>query len=65
VSKVIPILLGTLTRELDNTGNDDNNLDPGETWVFSGSYTVLQIDLDSNATNEIDNVSAGYIDNTA
>jgi len=44
----------TLTRQDDATGNDDDNLDEGETWVYTGSYTVLQSDID-----------AGSIENTA
>jgi len=44
----------TLTRQDDDPGNDDTNLDEGEIWVYTGSYTVQQSDLD-----------AGSIENTA
>ncbi|MFC1924978.1 ABC transporter substrate-binding protein, partial [Chloroflexota bacterium] len=43
-----------LTRQADDPGNDDTDLDEGETWVYTGSYTVQQSDLD-----------AGSIENTA
>ena len=45
--------------------NGDGNLDVGETWTYTYDYTVLQSDIDSNATNEPDNVIAGKLDNTA
>jgi LPXTG-site transpeptidase (sortase) family protein len=54
-----PLLGVTLTRGLDNTGNDDNTLDVGETWVYTGSYTVTQSDMDTNGGGD------GDIDNTA
>jgi len=44
----------TLTRQDDNPGNTDADLEEGETWVYNGSYTVQQSDLD-----------AGSIENTA
>ena len=34
-------------------------LDPGETWTYTGSYVLLQTDIDSNGGGD------GYIDNTA
>ena len=52
--------------ETGGTGtNGDGNLDVGETWTYTYDYTVLQSDIDSNATNEPDNVIAGKLDNTA
>jgi len=44
----------TLTRQDDDPGNDDADLEEGEIWVYTGSYTVQQSDLD-----------AGSIENTA
>ncbi|MFC1925040.1 ABC transporter substrate-binding protein, partial [Chloroflexota bacterium] len=44
----------TLTHQADDPGNDDADLEEGEIWVYTGSYTVQQSDLD-----------AGSIENTA
>ncbi|MCD6136616.1 DUF11 domain-containing protein, partial [Candidatus Bipolaricaulota bacterium] len=42
------------------TGDDGNSiLDVGETWIYTGSYTVQQSDIDSNGGGD------GDIDNTA
>ncbi|GEM_PF-838937 len=51
-------LLADLTRQADNPGNGDNLLDMGETWVYTGTYTVTQADLDDNGGGD------GDIDNT-
>ncbi|HWP25070.1 MAG TPA: VWA domain-containing protein [Xanthobacteraceae bacterium] len=40
-------LLGTLTGPSGDTDLDDN-LDVGETWTYTGSYTVTQADIDNN-----------------
>jgi uncharacterized repeat protein (TIGR01451 family) len=56
-------LLGTLTGPTESL-NDDDVLEVGETWTYTGSYAVTQADLDSNATEEPDNVEPGKIDNT-
>ncbi len=58
-------LIAELVRGMDITGNNDNVLDVGEVWIYTGSYTVTQADLDSDATVEINNTQAGFIDNTA
>jgi PGF-pre-PGF domain-containing protein len=39
--------------------NKPGILDPGETWVYTGNYTVTQMDIDSNGNNY------GFIENTA
>ncbi len=52
-------MLTDLTRGSDNIGNGDNFLDVGETWVYTGTYTVLQADIDNNGGGD------GDIDNTA
>lgn len=45
VSNLAPVLIGGF-----NSGdtNHDNKLSAGETWHYTGSYTVTQHDLDSN-----------------
>jgi len=56
----------TLTRQADDTGNDDDNLDEGETWVYTGSYTVLQSDLDAGSIENTATVSSSELaDKTA
>ena len=40
-------------------------LNPGDIFTCSGTYTVLQSDIDSNGTLEIDNLLEGQLDNTA
>src|SRR5690606_38126282 len=55
-----PLLGGNLTEK---TGDDgDDLLEAGEVWVYMGSYTVGQTDLD-NLGNPI--VGSGTIQNTA
>ncbi len=51
-------LLGTLTVSSGDTTNP-NVLDVNETWVYIGSYTVIQSDIDNNGGGD------GDIDNTA
>ncbi|AAM31034.1 hypothetical protein MM_1338 [Methanosarcina mazei Go1] len=55
-------LLGTLNGP---TGDNApvNILNAGESWVFTGNYTVTKADLQSNATLEPDNIQEGFIDN--
>ncbi|NDW53450.1 hypothetical protein [Aliiroseovarius sp. PrR006] len=48
-------LLGVLTRQADEVGNDDDVLDAGEIWVYTGSYSVDQSDIDSNGALEVNN----------
>ena len=45
--------------------NLDAILDVGETFTYTGTYTVSQSDIDDNATSQPDEVAAGFIDNTA
>jgi uncharacterized repeat protein (TIGR01451 family) len=51
-------LLGALTGPVES-GTANGDLDVGETWTYTGSYTVLQSDIDSNGGGD------GDIDNTA
>ena len=55
---------GILTGPVESI-NDDGILERAETWIYTGSYTVQQSDIDSNGTLEPDNIAAGLIDNTA
>ena len=48
-----------LTGPIGNTG-DLNSLDPLESWVFTGDYTVTQEDINNNGT-----ARDGFINNTA
>jgi hypothetical protein len=50
--------LGALTGPVES-GTANGDLDVGETWTYTGSYTVLQSDIDSNGGGD------GDIDNTA
>ncbi|WP_175634391.1 DUF7507 domain-containing protein [Pedobacter ghigonis] len=56
-----PLLGGTLSNPV-KTGNADNILEKGETWTYSGSYTVAQADLNNNG-KPLNN--SGKITNTA
>ena len=51
-------LLVTFTRGTDNPGDNDTALEVGETWLFTGSYALLQADLDFNGRG------TGFIDST-
>ena len=42
-----PFLGGNLTATTKAGGNADNILDKGETWTYTGTYTVTQVDLDN------------------
>jgi uncharacterized repeat protein (TIGR01451 family) len=55
---VIDPLLGALAGPVES-GTANGELDVGETWTYTGSYTVLQADLDDNGGGD------GDIDNTA
>jgi uncharacterized repeat protein (TIGR01451 family) len=50
---VVNDALISLTREADNPGNDDDTLEPGETWVFSGSYVVTEEDCAEGVNNTV------------
>jgi uncharacterized repeat protein (TIGR01451 family) len=54
----------TLTREADDPGNDDDVLEPGETWVFSGSYITTTEDCDEvvNTVTANGNFQLGVLD---
>ncbi|MGB6044471.1 MAG: hypothetical protein WBF93_15035, partial [Pirellulales bacterium] len=49
---------GTLSGEIESLTNDDI-LEVGETWTYTGTYTVQQSDIDDNGGGD------GDIDNTA
>jgi uncharacterized repeat protein (TIGR01451 family) len=51
-------LLGTLTRGTDDPGDNDELLELGECWVYTGTYTLQQSDIDNNGGGD------GDIDNT-
>lgn len=51
-----------LTNPTRTGGNTDNILEKGETWTYTGNYTVLQSDLDNNGKLI---ASSGIIRNTA
>lgn len=49
-----------VTLALDSGDTDsDNEIDPGETWLFTGSYPLTQADIDSDGGGD------GNIENTA
>ena len=60
---VTDLMLGNLTgptiENENNSGGALGDLDPGESWIFFGNYTVQQIDINSNGSN------TGFINNTA
>lgn len=57
---------GTLGNPVQTGGDPtDNLLNVGETWTYTGTYTVQQSDMDSRATREPDDVAQDIIDNTA
>lgn len=41
---VVDSLGVALVRQADDPGNDDNVLEPGETWVYTGTYTTTESD---------------------
>ncbi|MBB3121698.1 beta strand repeat-containing protein [Pseudoduganella violacea] len=57
-----------LTNETFFGGDTDNDgrLDVGETWAYTGSYTVTQADLDGNGggDGDIDNTATATADST-
>lgn len=54
---IIDPLLASLSGPTGDVDND-GKLDPSETWEYTGSYTVLQADIDNNGGGD------GDIDNT-
>ncbi|WP_440796399.1 DUF7507 domain-containing protein [Pedobacter sp. 22226] len=56
-----PLLGGNLNNPV-KIGNTDNILEKGESWTYTGTYTVLQADLNNNG-NPTNNL--GKISNTA
>ncbi|MFN0255901.1 DUF7507 domain-containing protein [Pedobacter ureilyticus] len=57
-----PFLGGVLSNPVKTGGNADNILDKGETWTYTGTYTVTQADLDNYGKPVI---GSGKIANTA
>jgi len=51
----------TLTRQADDPGNDDGNLDEGEIWIYTGSYTAQQSDLDDGSIENTATVSSNEL----
>jgi len=51
-------LIGNLTGPTESK-NEDGILEVGETWIFTGNYTVTQADINSNGGGD------GFINNTA
>jgi uncharacterized repeat protein (TIGR01451 family) len=39
--------ISNLTRIADTTGDNDNDLEVGETWAYTASHTVTQAEIDS------------------
>jgi uncharacterized repeat protein (TIGR01451 family) len=48
-----------ITRNADLVGDNDNNLEVGETWSYTAQHTVTQAEIDSNGGGD------GDLDNTA
>ncbi|MCM8640114.1 SdrD B-like domain-containing protein [Accumulibacter sp.] len=48
-----------IVRNADLVGDNDSNLDVGETWSYTAQHTVTQAEIDSNGGGD------GYLDNTA
>ncbi|WP_162431106.1 beta strand repeat-containing protein, partial [Christiangramia aestuarii] len=43
-----------VVRQADIVGNNDNIMDPGESWYYTAQYTVTQADIDSGSyTNKV------------
>ncbi len=58
---VIDPLIGNLSEPtVENSSGNPEDLDPGESWVFTGNYIVTQEDINSNGT-----AGDGLINNTA
>ncbi|MEM8550891.1 MAG: SdrD B-like domain-containing protein, partial [Pseudomonadota bacterium] len=55
----------TITDPLTGVSQNIGSLNPGQSQSIDTSYTLTQADLDSNATQEPDDVAAGLLDNTA
>ncbi|BAL23866.1 hypothetical protein [Azoarcus sp. KH32C] len=63
-----PLLGGTLSGPASGDTDSDGRLDVTETWVYNGSYTVTQADLDgggnAGSDYDIDNTATASADNT-
>ena len=63
-----PLLGGVLAGPDSGDTDTDGRLDVGETWVYTGSYTVTQADLDgegnAGADHDIDNTATASADDT-
>ena len=46
-------IVSNITTHTVTVGNNDNILEVGETWTFTGSYTVTQADLDNGSVTNI------------
>ena len=57
-----PYLGGNLSNPTKSGGDNDNILEKGETWAYTGSYIVSQADLDNNGKPT---ANSGKIHNTA
>ena len=57
-----PFLGGVLSNPVKTGGNQDNILDRGETWTYTGNYTVTQSDIDNFGKPS---VNSGKISNIA
>ncbi|MTK53693.1 PKD-like domain-containing protein, partial [Paludibacter sp.] len=55
-----PYLGGSLSNPTKTGGDNDDILEKGETWTYTGTYTVAQADLDNNGKP----LSNGKIHNT-
>jgi len=53
----------TLERQADDPGNNNDDLEPGETWVYTGSYTAQQSDLDAGNIKNTATVSSDELGN--
>ncbi|NEQ74935.1 MAG: DUF11 domain-containing protein [Okeania sp. SIO2C9] len=60
-----PLLGGNLSNPVESI-NNDGILERGETWTYTGSYTVQQSDIDSNGggDGDIDNIATVDTDQT-
>jgi len=50
-----------LTRQADDPGDDDADLEESETWVYTGSYTVQQSDIDTGSIENTATVSSNEL----
>ena len=54
----------TLVRAADAIGDNDNDFEVGEQWVFTATHTVTQAEIDSNGggDGDLDNTAVGDTD---